>query len=139
MSKIRVAINGFGRIGRSAFKILCVRNDVEVVVINDLTDNNTLAHLLKYDSNYPAHEWYESIEATEHGIVVDNQEILVLSEKEPANLPWAAHNVDVVIESTGFFTDPAKAKAHVEGGGAKKWLFLRQRKAKVQNNYIGCQ
>jgi glyceraldehyde 3-phosphate dehydrogenase len=120
MAKVRVAINGFGRIGRSAFKILHGRSDVEVVAINDLTDNKTLAHLLKYDSNYPGHDWYKSIEATEHGLRVDGNEVLIFAEKEPAKLPWGAHNVDVVIESTGFFVDPALAKAHVEGGGAKK-------------------
>lgn len=123
MSKVRVAINGFGRIGRSAFKILHARNDVEVVAINDLVDNTTLAHLLKYDSNYPGHDWYKSIEATEHGLKVDGNEVLVFGEKEPASLPWAAHDIDVVIESTGLFTDPAKAKAHVEGGGAKKVII----------------
>lgn len=120
MSKVRVAINGFGRIGRSAFKILHARNDVEIVAINDLTDNKTLAHLLKYDSNYPGHDWYESIESDEKSIIVDGKTIHVFAEKEPANLPWGAHDVDVVIESTGFFVDPALAKAHVEGGGAKK-------------------
>ncbi len=113
MSKVRVAINGFGRIGRNAFKILHGRSDVEVVAINDLTDNKTLAHLLKYDSNYPGHEWCETIEANEHGITVDGKKVLVFAEKEPASLPWAAHNIDVVIESTGFFVDPALAKAHV--------------------------
>ena len=107
MSKVRVAINGFGRIGRSAFKILHARNDVEIVAINDLTDNKTLAHLLKYDSNYPGHDWYETIEANDESIIVDGKTIHVFAEKEPANLPWGAHDVDVVIESTGFFVDPA--------------------------------
>ena len=120
MSKVRVAINGFGRIGRNAYKILHARNDVEVIAINDLTDNKTLAHLLKYDSNYPGHDWYESIEADEDGIVVDGKKVHVFAEKEPAKLPWGAHDIDVVIESTGFFVDPELAKAHVEGGGAKK-------------------
>jgi len=120
MSKVRVAINGFGRIGRSAFKILHSRSDVEVVAVNDLTDTKTLAHLLKYDSNYPGHEWCESIQSTEHGIEVDDKQVLVFSEKDPAKLPWAAHDIDVVIESTGLFVDPELAKAHVEGGGAKK-------------------
>lgn len=117
---MRVAINGFGRIGRNAFKILHGRNDVEIVAVNDLTDNKTLAHLLKYDSNYPGHDWYESIEATASGLVVDDRTVHVFNEKEPAKLPWAAHDIDVVIESTGFFVDPSLAKAHVEGGGAKK-------------------
>jgi glyceraldehyde 3-phosphate dehydrogenase len=123
MSKVRVAINGFGRIGRNAYKILHARNDVEVIAINDLTDNKTLAHLLKYDSNYPGHDWYESIEANDDGIVVDGKKIHVFAEKEPAKLPWGAHDIDVVIESTGFFVDPALAKAHVEGGGAKKVII----------------
>lgn len=120
MSKVRVAINGFGRIGRSAFKILHARNDVEIIAINDLTDNKTLAHLLKYDSNYPGHDWYESIEFDDDSIIVDGKKIHVFAEKEPASLPWGAHDIDVVIESTGFFVDPVLAKAHVEGGGAKK-------------------
>lgn len=120
MSKVRVAINGFGRIGRNAFKILHARNDVEVVAVNDLTDNKTLAHLLKYDSNYPGHDWYETIDFNDDGLIVDGRNVHVFSEKDPAQLPWGAHNIDVVIESTGFFVDPALAKAHVEGGGAKK-------------------
>lgn len=123
MSKVRVAINGFGRIGRNAFKIMHARNDVEVVAVNDLSDNITLAHLLKYDSNYPGHDWYESITADDEGITVDGKKIHVFAEKDPAKLPWAAHDVDVVIESTGLFVDPALAKAHVEGGGAKKVLI----------------
>ena len=120
MSKVRVAINGFGRIGRNAFKILHGRDDVEVVAVNDLTDNKTLAHLLKYDSNYPGHDWYQTISADDEGLTVDGKKVHVFAEKEPAKLPWGAHNIDVVIESTGFFVDPALAKAHVEGGGAKK-------------------
>lgn len=120
MSKVRVAINGFGRIGRNAFKILHARNDVEVVAVNDLTDNKTLAHLLKYDSNYPGHDWYEEISFNDDGLIVDGKKVLVFAEKEPGKLPWGAHNIDVVIESTGFFVDPVLAKAHVEGGGAKK-------------------
>ncbi len=120
MSKVRVAINGFGRIGRNAFKILHARSDVEVIAVNDLTDNKTLAHLLKYDSNYPGHDWYKSIDFNDDGLVVDGKTVHVFAEKEPASLPWGAHNIDVVIESTGFFVDPALAKAHVEGGGAKK-------------------
>lgn len=123
MSKVRVAINGFGRIGRNAFKILHARNDVEVVAINDLTDNKTLAHLLKYDSNYPGHDWYESIKSDDNGLIVDGKRVHVFSEKEPAKLPWGAHDIDVVIESTGFFVDPVLAKAHVEGGGAKKVII----------------
>lgn len=120
MSKVRIGINGFGRIGRNVFKIAHGRDDIEIVAINDLTDNKTLAHLLKYDSNYPNYLWYKSIEAKDDGIEVDGKLVKVLSEKDPASLPWAAHNVDVVVESTGFFVDPDLAKAHIEGGGAKR-------------------
>lgn len=136
MSKVRVAINGFGRVGRNAFKILHARNDVEVVAVNDLTDNKTLAHLLKYDSNYPGHDWYEKIEADDNGITVDGKKIHVFAEKEPAKLPWGAHNIDVVIESTGFFVDPALAKAHVEGGGAKKVIISAPAKGEGSTTII---
>lgn len=116
--KTRVAINGFGRIGRLAFKIASTRSDLEVVAINDLTDARTLAYLLKYDSSYGVYDHDVSSDGT--GIIVDGKHVKVLAEKDPAALPWAAMDVDVVIESTGFFTDPEKAKAHVEQGGAKR-------------------
>ncbi len=117
MGKVRVAINGFGRIGRNAFKIAFERDDVEVVAINDLTDTKTLAHLLKHDSSYGtyAHE----VGHDETGIIVDGQHIAVLAEKEPSALPWRDYNIDVVIESTGFFVDPAKAQAHIDAGAKK--------------------
>ena len=118
MSKVNVAINGFGRIGRNAFKIAFERSDLSVVAINDLTDTRTLAHLLKYDSSYGTYQHDVSYDDT--GIIVNGQHIAVLAEKDPALLPWRNYNVDVVIESTGFFVDPAKARAHIEGGGAKK-------------------
>ena len=123
MSKVRVAINGFGRIGRNAFKILHARNDVEVIAVNDLTDNKTLAHLLKHDSNYPGHDWYKTIDFDDDNIIVDGNKVHVFAEKNPASLPWAAHDIDVVIESTGFFVDPKLALAHVEGAGAKKVII----------------
>lgn len=116
--KTRIAINGFGRIGRNAFKIAFERSDIEIVAINDLTDTKTLAHLLKYDSNYGEYE--HEVGSDETSIIVDGTHIQVLGEKDPAQLPWGAHNIDVVIESTGFFTDPAKARAHVDQAGAKK-------------------
>lgn len=114
---IRVAINGFGRIGRNAFKIAFERPDMEIVAINDLTDTKTLAHLLKHDSSYGtyAHE----VSFDDENIIVKGQKIRVLSEKEPAALPWRDMNIDVVIESTGFFTDPAKARAHIDAGAKK--------------------
>lgn len=116
--KTRVAINGFGRIGRMAFKIAFERSDIEIVAINDLTDAKTLAHLLKYDSSYGIYQ--HDVSADDTSITVNGQKITVLAEKDPANLPWAAHDVQVVIESTGFFTKPEKAMAHIEHAGAKK-------------------
>ena len=114
---VRIAINGFGRIGRNAFKIAFDRNDAEVIAINDLTDAATLAHLLKYDSNYGIYS--KDVSADGSDLIVDGKRIRVLSEKEPNNLPWGEMNVDVVIESTGLFTDPAKARAHIEAGAKK--------------------
>lgn len=115
--KTRVAINGFGRIGRNAFKVAFERSDLEVVAINDLTDTKTLAHLLKHDSNYGTYE--HQVGFDDKGIIVKGRHIDVLAEKDPAALPWKEHKVDVVIESTGFFVDPALAKAHITAGAKK--------------------
>jgi glyceraldehyde 3-phosphate dehydrogenase len=115
--KTRVAINGFGRIGRNAFKVAFARSDVEVVAINDLTDTKTLAHLLKHDSNYGTYD--RKVGFDEKDIIVDDKHIKVLAEKNPAALPWKDMNVDVVIESTGFFVKPELAKAHVVAGAKK--------------------
>ncbi len=115
--KTRVGINGFGRIGRNAFKVAFERSDLEIVAINDLTDTKTLAHLLKHDSNYGT--YHHTVSHDDTGIVVDGKHIKVLAEMDPANLPWKELKVDVVIESTGFFVDPAKARAHVDAGAKK--------------------
>lgn len=115
--KTRVAINGFGRIGRNAFKIAFERSDCDIIAINDLTDTKTLAHLLKHDSNYGTYDHKVSFD--ENDIVVDGKHIKVLAEKDPANLPWKDMNIDVVIESTGFFVKPELAKAHVDAGAKK--------------------
>jgi len=115
--KTRVAINGFGRIGRNAFKVAFERGDLEIVAINDLTDTKTLAHLLKHDSNYGT--YHQKVDHDDKGIIVADQHIKVLAEIDPAELPWAENKVDVVIESTGFFVDPAKAKAHLTAGAKK--------------------
>lgn len=115
--KTRIAINGFGRIGRNAFKVAFERSDCEIVAINDLTDTRTLAHLLKHDSNYGTYQ--HDVSFDESHIIVDSKKIKVLAEKEPSSLPWAELKIDVVIESTGFFVDPAKAKAHIEAGAKK--------------------
>ena len=114
---IKLAINGFGRIGRNAFKIAFERRDVKIVAINDLTDTKTLAHLLKHDSSYGTYD--RDVKFDEENLIVDGEKIRVYAEKEPKNLPWKDHRVDVVIESTGFFTDPAKAAAHLEAGAQK--------------------
>src|SRR5882757_6494617 len=115
---IRVGINGFGRIGRNFFRAAQQRGaDIEVVGVNDLTDNATLAHLLKYDSilgRLP----YE-VKATADEITVGGQTFKALAERDPARLPWADLGADVVIESTGLFTDAEKARAHVAGGAKK--------------------
>ncbi|MFZ2259984.1 MAG: type I glyceraldehyde-3-phosphate dehydrogenase [Luteococcus japonicus] len=115
---VKVGINGFGRIGRNYFRALVAAGaDIEVVAVNDLTDNHTLAHLLKYDSilgRFPGEVTY-----TDDAIVVDGKEIKAFAEKDPANLPWGDLGVDVVIESTGFFTDATKAKAHITAGAKK--------------------
>src|SRR3989338_9774742 len=115
--KTKIAINGFGRIGRNAFKVAFERDDLEIVAINDLTDTKTLAHLLKHDSNYGTYQHDVSYDDT--NIIVNDKHIKVLAEKEPSALPWKDLKVDVVIESTGFFVDPAKAKAHIDAGAHK--------------------
>lgn len=115
---IRVGINGFGRIGRNFFRALKEQGaDLDVVAVNDLTDSKTLAHLLKYDSilgRFPG-----EVTAGDGVITVDGKDIKVLAERNPADLPWGDLGVDIVVESTGFFTDATKAKAHLDGGAKK--------------------
>lgn len=115
----KVGINGFGRIGRQVFKALrdYYPDDIQVVAVNDLTDNNTLAHLLMYDSNYGPFDG--DVSASEDAITVDGEEIKAFAERDPAKLPWGNLGVDIVIESTGIFTDAEKAKAHISGGAKK--------------------
>ncbi len=117
MAKIRVAINGFGRIGRLTFRALLGKENVEVVAINDLTDNKTLAHLLKYDSvhgRFPG-----SVSFDDESLTVNGTRIAALAERDPKLLPWKAMNVDVVLESTGRFTDEAGAGQHLTAGCKK--------------------
>ena len=114
---VKVAINGFGRIGRNALKILLERHDTQVVAINDITDAKTLAHLLKHDSSYGTYD--KKVSAKENTIVINTREIPVFAEKDPAKLPWGELGVDVVIESTGFFTNPKDARAHIKAGAKK--------------------
>jgi len=116
---VRVGINGFGRIGRNAFKAALDKygNDIEFVAINDLTDAATLAHLLKYDSCYG--KFNGEVVAKDGSLVVNGKEIKILAERDPANLPWKDLGVDIVIESTGLFTSRDKAVKHIEGGAKK--------------------
>ena len=114
---IKLAINGFGRIGRAALKIALDRHDIEIVAINDLTDTKTLAHLLKYDSSYGTYD--KTVKYDEKNLIINTKHIPVFAEKDPANLPWKSLDVDVVLECTGLFTDPAKAKAHITAGAKK--------------------
>ena len=115
---IKVGINGFGRIGRNFYRAVIESGaDIEIVGVNDLTDNKTLAHLLKYDTvlgRFP-----HSVDFDDDNIIVDGKKIRALEERDPANLPWAELGADIVIESTGFFTDALKAKAHIDAGAKK--------------------
>lgn len=117
MAKTRIAINGFGRIGRSAFKIAFERDDLEIVAVNDLTDVKTLAYLLQYDSNYGIYR--HTVEARGASLIVDGHEVEVLSERQPENLPWKEKSVDIVVESTGFFTTKEGAGKHVQAGAKR--------------------
>lgn len=114
---VRVAINGFGRIGRNFFRIAFGNPEIEIVAVNDLTDSKTLAHLLKYDS---VHGIYDAdIKAVENGIVINGKEIKITAIKDPAELPWKDLGVDVVIESTGVFTKREDAQKHLQAGAKK--------------------
>jgi glyceraldehyde 3-phosphate dehydrogenase len=120
---VKIGINGFGRIGRQVFKAIhdLHPNELEVVAVNDLTDPKTNAHLLKYDSNYGA--FPGDISATEDSIRVNGSSIKVVAERDPAAIPWKQLGVSLVIESTGRFTNAESARAHIEGGGAKKVII----------------
>ncbi len=119
---MRIGINGFGRIGRNFAKALLERHpDVEIAAVNDLTSAAECAHLFKYDSNYGA--YHGEVRATADGITIDGKAIRVLAERDPGKLPWKDLGVEIVIESTGLFTDAAKARAHIDGGGAKKVII----------------
>jgi glyceraldehyde 3-phosphate dehydrogenase len=119
---MRIGINGFGRIGRNFAKALMERHpDIEIVAVNDLTSATECAHLFKYDSNYGTFDGDVSVDGD--AIVVNGKRIKVLAERDPAKLPWKDLGVDVVIESTGLFTDADKARAHITGGGAKKVII----------------
>src|SRR6186713_2900240 len=117
MSTVKVAINGFGRIGRLVFRQIYNMEGIDVVAINDLTSPAVLAHLLKYDSAQG--RFGQEVTHTENSIVVNGDDIKIYAQKDPAQIPWGTHDVDVVIESTGFFTDKAKAEAHITAGAKR--------------------
>ena len=116
---VKVAINGFGRIGRLAFRQMFGAEGYEVVAINDLTSPDMLAHLLKYDSTQGRYEKADTVVAGEKSITVDGKEITIYAEADAKNLPWGELGVDVVLECTGFYTSKAKAMAHIEAGARK--------------------
>jgi len=117
MSTVKVAINGFGRIGRLAYRQIHGLEGIDVVAINDLTSPKVLAHLLKYDSAQGRFE--EEVKATENSIIVNGKEVKIYAQKDPAAIPWKSHDVDVVLECTGFFTDKDKAAAHLTAGAKR--------------------
>ena len=117
MAKTKIGINGFGRIGRNAFKLAFDRSDLEVVAVNDLTDTKTLAYLLKHDSNYGTYKYDVSYDDT--GVIVNGQHVKVTAEKDPAALPWGELGVELVIESTGRFTDKESAELHIAAGAKR--------------------
>ena len=117
MSTVKVAINGFGRIGRLVYRQIYKMEGIDVVAINDLTSPKVLAHLLKYDSAQGRFD--QDVKATEHSIIVNGDEIKIYTQKNPAEIPWKDHDVDVVLECTGFFTDKEKAEAHLKAGAKR--------------------
>ncbi|MFT4062730.1 MAG: type I glyceraldehyde-3-phosphate dehydrogenase [Edaphocola sp.] len=117
MSKVKVAINGFGRIGRLAYRQIYNMEGIDVVAINDLTEPKVLAHLLKYDTAQGRFD--QNVTHTENSITVDGDVIQIYAQRDPAQIPWASHDVDVVLECTGFFTDAEKAKAHIAAGAKR--------------------
>ena len=117
MSTVKVAINGFGRIGRLVFRQIYNMDGIEIVAINDLTSPQVLAHLLKYDSAQG--RFGATVTATEDAITVNGESVKIYAQRDPAQIPWGAHGVDVVIESTGFFTDKEKAAAHITAGAKR--------------------
>lgn len=117
MSRVKVAINGFGRIGRLAFRQIFNKDEIEVVAINDLTQPKVLAHLLKYDTAQG--RFGHDVNHTENSIIVNGNEIKIYAQKDPAQIPWGQHDVDVVLECTGFFADAEKAQSHITAGAKR--------------------
>lgn len=132
--KLKIAINGFGRIGRNAFKIAAARDDMQIVAINDLGDTKTLAYLLKHDSNYGTYG--PDVSFDENHLIADKHHVKVLAEKEPAKLPWKELGIDVVIESTGRFTTPEDLKLHLDAGAKKVVLSAPEKTEHSHDTFV---
>lgn len=132
---IRIAINGFGRIGRSVFKVAFEKPEVEIVAVNDLIDAKTLAHLLKYDSVYGPYKY--AVQSEQASITVNGKIIKVYNQKDPANLPWGEDNIDVVIESTGKFTSTQGANEHITAGAKKVILSAPSKEGEMLTLVLG--
>lgn len=132
--KTKIAINGFGRIGRNAFKIAQANPQLEIVAINDLTKPSTLAYLLKHDSNYGTYG--KTVSSDDNHLIVEGEQILVTAEKEPANLPWKEMGVDVVIESTGRFTHPEDAAKHLKAGAKRVVLSAPEKGGGEHDTFV---
>lgn len=135
MKKVRVAINGFGRIGRVSFRVMLERSNIEVVAINDLTDSKTLAHLLKYDSVHGV--IHADVKAEEDAIVVNGKKVKIFAEKDPSNLPWKELDIDVVIESTGFFLTKETAGKHIAAGAKKVIISAPPESSDIKTVVLG--
>ncbi|MDA8194963.1 MAG: type I glyceraldehyde-3-phosphate dehydrogenase [Thermaerobacter sp.] len=132
---VRVGINGFGSIGRRFFRIAMARQDFQIVAVNDLTDAKTLAYLLKYDSNYGVLDAEVSVDGDD--IVVGELRVRVVAQRDPAAIPWGDLGVELVVESTGLFTDANKARAHIDGGGARRVIISAPAKNEDQTIVLG--
>ena len=135
MQKIRIAINGFGRIGRHAFKAAWGKKNIAIMAVNDITDTKTLAHLLKYDTAYP--DFANSVAHDDKHIIVGKKKVLALAEKDPALLPWKELKVDVVIESTGRFTKKEEATKHLAAGARKVIISAPGKGDNIQTYVLG--
>ncbi len=133
-NKIKIGINGFGRIGRQAFKIALEKPEIEIMAINDLSSPAALAHLLKYDSNYGVYK--HDIDSDENHIIVDGKSYLVIAEKDPSMLPWSNLGVDVVIESTGRFTSGEKAQGHLSAGAKRVIISAPAKDEGMTKTYV---
>ena len=135
MGKVRVAINGFGRIGRNAFKIAHERSDIDIVAINDLTSAEDLAYLLKHDSNYGTYA--EKVQFEKDKLIVNSKEIKIISQPDPTKLPWSSMGVEVVLESTGQFTDYGQAKKHLDSGAKRVVVSAPTNSSEIDTLMLG--